>query len=34
MLYAAASHRGGGIQLLGGKGVEVIEDLPRCMSSR
>ena len=27
LLYAAASHRGGGIQLLGGKGVEVIEEL-------
>jgi hypothetical protein len=28
VLYAPAIHRGGNIQLLGGKGVEVIEDLP------
>jgi hypothetical protein len=29
VLYAPAIHRGGNIQLLGGKGVEVIEDLPQ-----
>jgi hypothetical protein len=28
VLYAPAIHRGGGIRLLGGKGIEVIEDLP------